>query len=58
MEKLKRHPDYRGQEYVDLGVAIAVVGWLDPLVIGTAVRSGKYEAQDLKKVWHYLARFS
>lgn len=58
VDELRRHPDYRGQEYVDLGVAIAVDGWLDPLVIGAAVQSGKYELQDLKKVWHYLARFS
>jgi len=55
--ELRRHPDYRGSRYVDLGAAIAVGGRLTPRMIGVAARSGRYEAQDLKRVWHYLARF-
>ncbi|RDI56136.1 uncharacterized protein DUF3626 [Nocardia mexicana] len=55
--QLCHHPDFRGQQYVDLGVEIAVDGWLDPRIVGDAARTGRYDPQDLKKVWHYLARF-
>jgi hypothetical protein len=57
VDELRRHPEYRGQRYVDLGAAIAVGGWLTPKVIGDAVAVGKYADQDLKRVWHCLARF-
>jgi hypothetical protein len=57
VDELQRHPSYRGQEYVDLGTDIAVDGWLDPRIIGDAARTGRYALQDLKKVWHCLARF-
>ncbi|MGW2859029.1 DUF3626 domain-containing protein [Streptomyces sp. NPDC001205] len=57
VEHLRRHPGYRGQEYVDLGAEIAVDGLLDPRIIGDAVRTGRYDSQALKKVWHCLARF-
>ncbi|GAB2781100.1 DUF3626 domain-containing protein [Streptomyces chlorus] len=56
-EHLRRHPDYRGQQYVDLGTEIAESGRLDPRVIGEAACTGRYDPQALKKVWHYLARF-
>jgi hypothetical protein len=55
--ELRRHADYRGQEYVDLGGRIAEKGVLDPRIIGDAARTGRYEIQDLKMVWHTLARF-
>lgn len=55
--ELRRHPGYRGREYVDLDAEIAVGGQLDPQIIGEAARTGRYDPQDLKKVWHYLARF-
>ncbi|MEU4416518.1 DUF3626 domain-containing protein [Nocardia salmonicida] len=54
---LREHPDYRGAHYVDLGTSIAVNGVLDASVLGRAAQSGEYDAQSLKKVWHYLARF-
>ncbi|MER7361802.1 DUF3626 domain-containing protein [Nonomuraea wenchangensis] len=57
VEQLRRHPDYRGQEYVALGAEIAVDGLLDPRIIGDAARTGRYDLQALKKVWHCLARF-
>jgi hypothetical protein len=57
VDELRRHPDYRGQEYVDLGTAIAVDGCLDPRIIGDAAASGLHDAQALKRVWHCLARF-
>lgn len=55
--ELRRHPDYRGQEYVDLGADIAVSGRLTPYILGEAARTGDYDEQALKRVWHYMARF-
>jgi hypothetical protein len=55
--EVRRHPGYRGQEYVDLGAEIAIDGYLDPVIIGAAACTGRYDPQALKKVWHYLARF-
>jgi hypothetical protein len=55
--ELRRHAEYRGPEYVDLGARIAEDGQLDPRIIGDAARTGRYELQDLKMVWHCLARF-
>ncbi|MEU4729259.1 DUF3626 domain-containing protein [Streptomyces sp. NPDC023588] len=55
--ELLRHPDYRGQEYVDLGTEIAVSGRLTPRIIGDAARTRRYDEQALKRVWHLLARF-
>lgn len=57
LEELRRYPDFRGQQFVDLGVEIAVDGYLDPRVIGDAARTGRYDPQALKRVWHYTARF-
>ncbi|MFE6667541.1 DUF3626 domain-containing protein [Streptomyces sp. NPDC057697] len=57
IEELRRHPGYRGQEYVDLGAEIAVGGVLDPRVVGDAVRAGRHDPGAVKKVWHCLARF-
>ncbi|QWB21556.1 MULTISPECIES: DUF3626 domain-containing protein [Streptomyces] len=57
VDELRCRPDYRGQRYVDLGSEIAVDGRLDPKTIGDAARTGRYDLQDLKKVWHCLARF-
>ncbi|KPI14855.1 Protein of unknown function DUF3626 [Actinobacteria bacterium OK074] len=54
---LRRQPEYRGPEFVDLGARIAEGGLLTPRVIGDAARTGRYELQDLKMVWHCLARF-
>ncbi|MFD9082996.1 DUF3626 domain-containing protein [Streptomyces erythrochromogenes] len=57
VDELRRHPEYRGQEYVDLGAEIAVAGRLTPYVLGEAARTGRHDEQALKRVWHYLARF-
>jgi hypothetical protein len=57
VDELRKHPDYRGPEFVALGAEIAVDGWLDPAVIGAAVATGRYDPQSLKRVWHYVARF-
>lgn len=55
--ELQRHPDYRGPEYVRLGLELAVAGFLDPGILGIAARAGRVDEQDLKRVWHYVARF-
>jgi hypothetical protein len=55
--ELRRHPEYRGPEYVELGAEIAVDGQLTPRIIGDAARTGRYDEQALKKVWHCVARF-
>ncbi|MFF4504306.1 DUF3626 domain-containing protein [Streptomyces sp. NPDC001401] len=55
--QLREHTDYRGQEYVELGARIAQDGHVDPRIIGDAARTGRHELQDLKMVWHTLARF-
>ncbi|EAP97771.1 hypothetical protein JNB_19913 [Janibacter sp. HTCC2649] len=57
LDELRRHPGYRGPEFVSLGEEIARDGQLDPSVIGEASRTGRYDEQSLKRVWHYLARF-
>jgi hypothetical protein len=54
---LYRHADYRGAEYADLGARIAEDGRIDPRIIGDAARTGSHPLQDLKMVWHTLARF-
>lgn len=55
--ELARHGDYRGAEVVRAGAAVAVDGMLDARMIGTAVHTGRYDPQVLKKVWHCVARF-
>ncbi|MFD5510441.1 DUF3626 domain-containing protein [Streptomyces sp. NPDC127051] len=57
VDELRLHPDYRGQEYVDLGTRIAVGGFLDPRILGDAARVGDHDPQAIKRVWHCLARF-
>ncbi|MDW4904963.1 DUF3626 domain-containing protein [Streptomyces sp. ADMS] len=57
VRELRRHGDYRGPEYVELGARLAEDGHLDPRIIGDAARTGRHELQDLKMVWHCLARF-
>jgi hypothetical protein len=57
VEDLQRHPEYRGQEHVDLGVSLAEDGILTPRTIGDAARTGRHDLQALKRVWHYVARF-
>lgn len=57
VETLRRYPHYRGEQIVELGLSIAQSGYLDPVCIGRALQTGQHDAQDLKKVWHYLARY-
>jgi len=57
VDEMARHPSYRGPEYVALGRSLAVDGWLTPDILEMAVRAERHHPQDIKKVWHYLARF-
>lgn len=57
VDVLVSNPDYRGQEYVDLGIKLAQNGVLTAKIIGDAASTGFYDEQDLKRVWHYIARF-
>jgi len=54
---LAAHPAFRGPRAVEVGRRIAVDGLLDASVIGRAARAGHEDAQDLKRVWHCVARF-
>lgn len=55
--ELRRHPTYRGPEFVALGLSLARNDRLDPRILGDAARTGHHDPQALKRVWHYLARF-
>ncbi|HEY3504756.1 MAG TPA: DUF3626 domain-containing protein [Actinocatenispora sp.] len=57
VDRLRRHPGYRGPAYVELGATLAVDGVLDPRLVGDAARTGDHDPQAVKKVWHLLARF-
>lgn len=56
-EELRRHPDYRGPEFVALGLSLAQNNRLDARIIGDAARTGHHDQQSLKRVWHHVARF-
>jgi Protein of unknown function (DUF3626) len=55
--EMRRHPDYRGPQYAEVGARIAVGGYVTPDIIGAASRTGRYAELALKRVWHYVARF-
>jgi hypothetical protein len=54
---LRRNAGYRAPEFAELGISLARHGHLDPAMIGDASRTGRYDEQSLKRVWHYVARF-
>jgi hypothetical protein len=56
-EVLKQYPEYRGEEYVQLGCEIAKDGVLNPLILGNALLTNRYDPQAIKKIWHYIARY-
>ena len=56
VEEIAEHPEYRGATVVDLAREIARGRRLTPAVLGLA-RSASFDPQDVKKVWHYIARF-
>lgn len=48
-------PGYRGPEIAALGHALVRDGFLDARIVGEAV--GSHDPQDLKRLWHCIARF-
>jgi hypothetical protein len=57
VQELALHPDYRGEHIIEVGRRIADQGTLTALVVGRAVTGAREDPQDLKKVWHHVARF-
>jgi Protein of unknown function (DUF3626) len=57
IDELVRHPEYRGPQVVDAGLAVAEGGWLDARIIGDAARRGTHPPQILKQLWHCTARY-
>lgn len=54
---VEENPDYRRASLAALAAEIASGGILNPRLLGLALGSGKYRFQDIKMLWHYLARF-
>lgn len=57
IEKMNRYPEYRGQRFIDLAKKLAEEEKINPKHLGLAVTKLGYDEQDVKKMWHYLARF-
>ncbi|PKK88951.1 MAG: DUF3626 domain-containing protein [Candidatus Wallbacteria bacterium HGW-Wallbacteria-1] len=58
---IEQNPHFRGHEYFARAVAItekfAADGIITPPVLSAAAGTGLFHHQELKKIWHYLARF-
>lgn len=54
---IRAHPDFRGRWVVGVAEAVAQNGGLDARVVGEAARTGRYDPQDLKRVWHHVVRW-
>ncbi|VXB92060.1 DUF3626 domain-containing protein [Nocardioides sp. AX2bis] len=57
VEELARHPAYRGPRTVEVGLRVARDGLLDARVLGQAVEAGVEDPQQLKRLWHHVARW-
>ena len=57
VDELMRRAYYRDPGAIETGCAIAEQGRIDARIIGDASRTGKFHHQDLKQVWHLVARF-
>lgn len=57
LEEMSRYPDYRGYKYIELAKELAQNGSINAKILGLAVTKQGYDEQEVKKVWHYLARF-
>lgn len=51
------HPEYRDETAVRLGMQLASDGLLTPHSLGLARRRRDLDPQELKRVWHLLARY-
>ncbi len=57
IKKMSLYPHYRGKQFIQLAHDIAVNGVINAKLLGLAVTEQGYNEQDIKKIWHYLARF-
>ena len=57
VNELGQYLDYRGAQFVTLAKEIAEDSVLNIMTLARAEKSDQYQAQDIKKVWHYLACF-
>ncbi|PMJ95690.1 DUF3626 domain-containing protein, partial [Vibrio sp. 10N.261.55.A7] len=57
LEKMSNYPDYRSERYLELAKELAQSGKFNAQILGLAVTEQGYDEQEVKKVWHYLARF-
>ncbi|MFC5079731.1 hypothetical protein VTH8203_03351 [Vibrio thalassae] len=57
IETMRQYLDYRGMPFVELAQELAQDGIINAQLLGLAVTSKRYDEQDIKKIWHYLARF-
>ncbi|MCG9780723.1 DUF3626 domain-containing protein [Photobacterium damselae] len=57
LREMSLYPDYRGQQFIELAKEIAQRGKINARILGLAVTEKGYDELDVKKIWHYLARF-
>ncbi|USQ78530.1 DUF3626 domain-containing protein [Ornithinimicrobium faecis] len=57
VDTLAQHPHFRGPEVVGLAHQVAQDGWLDPVILDRARGQGRHDPQQLKLLWHCVARF-
>jgi hypothetical protein len=57
VDTLAQHAQFRGPRVVEVGRRVADDGVLDAAIIGRAALAGIEDPQDLKKLWHCVARF-
>lgn len=43
--------------FIELATELAHNGKINARILGLAITEQGYDEQDIKKVWHYLARF-
>ncbi len=57
LAELERHPDFRGPHIVAVGHRVAEHGLLDADVLGRVAARGDEDPEELKRLWHHVARF-
>lgn len=57
VSKVEENAGYRGDSCVKLANQLARGGLLTPKILGDAVNSSLWDSNDIKKLWHYVARF-
>ena len=50
VDELQKHPDYRGTQYIKLGISLAQDGYLYPKMLGDASGTGTHDDQALKRL--------